>query len=84
MDSNIQLGFQLLLVGMVSVFFILSIVILIGKMLITVANKYANEQDVIIMPKKPSRNNNQHIAAITAVVDFVTEGRGNVESIKKL
>jgi len=83
MDPNIQLGLQLLLVGMVSVFFILGIVIIIGKVLIFVANKFAPEPSQSIMPQRVS-SNGKHIAAITAVVETVTQGRGSIASIKKM
>ena len=53
MDPNIQLGFQLLLVGMLSVFFILGIVVGLGKVLILTVNKYAPQSS-----KPYVRNNN--------------------------
>jgi len=83
MDPNIQLGLQLLLVGMLSVFFILSIVILIGKGLIHIANKFAPKPQKEILPKRVS-SNGRHIAAITAVVETVTQGRGRIKSINKI
>lgn len=83
MDSNIQLGFQLLLVGMLSVFFILGIVIGIGKALILIVNKYASEQKSSTIKRVPS-NNNKHLAVITAVVEVITLGKGSVQSIKKI
>ena len=82
MDPNIQLGLQLLLVGMLSVFFILGIVIFIGKGLIHLANKFTPVPQKEILPKRVS-SNGRHIAVVTAVVETVTQGRGRIKSINK-
>lgn len=83
MDPNIQIGFQLLLVGMISVFFILGIVVCLGKILILAVNKYGPQ-----VSKPTIIDNNtidkKHLVVISSVVDLVTNGSGVVKSIKKV
>jgi len=83
MDQNIQLGIQLLMVGMLSVFIILGIVVSLGKLLILTVNKYSKE------PQKQKRHQNNrinrnHLVALSAVVETVTQGQGVIKSITKV
>lgn len=83
MDPNIQIGFQLLLVGMISVFFILGIVVGLGKILILTVNKYGPQvsEPTII---DNSTIDKKHLVVLSSVVDLVTNGSGVVKSIKKV
>lgn len=83
MSENYQLAIQLLLVGMVSVFFILGIVVTLGKLLIFSVNKFYPEPAVTVIPRKKSLDNSK-LAVIASVVEHVTEGKGIVKSIKKI
>ena len=74
MQTDITNALILLLVGMISVFVILSLVVLSAKALIYLVNRYLsdNEKDQI----KPAI-----IAAATSVVEEITQGKGKIESI---
>jgi len=81
MTENLNLGFQLLVVGMVSVFMILGIVVLIGKLLITAVNKWSAEEH---FTSKVDKIDKKKIAVISAVVQTITKGTGIVGSINKI
>ena len=81
MTDNVNLGLQLLVVGMISVFFILGIVVVIGKLLITSVNKWSTKNHSGISDNHIDR---KQIAVISAAVQTVTKGKGTVSSIKKI
>ncbi len=87
MAENISLALQLLLVGMVTVFFVLGVVVLLGRTLIYIVNKYSPE---VVTPKKQGgrpitrKVSSKKIAIITAIVNNVSAQQGVVRSIKKL
>ena len=56
--ENIETAILLMVVGMATVFVILLIVIYLGKLLITLVNKYAPEED-----RKSTRLNSSHTLA---------------------
>lgn len=86
--DNLGIGVQLMIVGMVTVFVILLIVINLGKVLINVVNKIAPEEEVA--PKKAAQT--APVAAIDAntkaildqVVSQLTGGKGRVASARKI
>lgn len=83
-DFNTAL--MLMMVGMVTVFCILLIVIYLGKGLILLVNKYAPEETV---PDKkaaqgPAAIPGNILAAISAAVTVVTQGKGKVSKVEKL
>lgn len=68
---------------MITVFAVLSIVVLSGSLLISLVNKYAPDpvkESKLIKPLV----SNKEIAVLTAVVHHVTKGRGKIESIEKM
>lgn len=84
--ENFQTGLLLMVVGMVTVFLILLIVIYLGKLLICLVNKYAPEE--IVAPKgrpasAPALIPGNILAAITAAVNVVTHGKGKVVKVEK-
>lgn len=89
--ENLGYGLLLMLVGMVTVFVVLLIVIGLGKLLINLVNKYAPEE--VVKAARPvvatvgAVNNNSVsdpvVAAIVSAVSTVTNGKGKVTSIKK-
>ena len=85
MTEELNLALQLLLIGMVSVFLILGIVVALGKLLVTAVNRISPE--VVTTPKKRTKIatsfNPKKLAALTAVVDIVTQQQGVIKSIKK-
>lgn len=83
MTENLNIALQLLIVGMLSVFFILAIVVGLGRLLIFTINKYSPA----VIEKPATRlvsTENQEIAVLTSVVEIVTQGRGKIKSIKKI
>jgi hypothetical protein len=83
MTENIQLAIQLLVVGMLSVSFILAIVTGLARLLIYLVNSFGSagygsviHRKTAISPKK--------IAAIIAATDNITGGKAKIQSINKL
>ena len=83
MTENLEIGLQLLFVGMVSVFAILGFVVVVGKILILSVNKFAGTDNTPSLPKVKSLDN-RHVAVLTSVVNLVTQGKGEINSIKKI
>lgn len=83
MSENIELALQLLIVGMLSVFFILGIVTGLARLLIMLVNKYYPELDNSLSKKKKNIEQKK-VAVIASVVDLITNGKGVIQSIKKL
>ena len=84
--ENLETALLLMVVGMATVFAILVIVIYLGKLLISLVNKYAPEEQL------PAKQGTQSpvsiprniVAAITAAVNVVTQGKGKVAKIEKI
>jgi oxaloacetate decarboxylase gamma subunit len=89
MSPDIQTAFSLLLIGMLSVFVILFLVVSAGRLLIYVVNTYfpnTADEGSLGIPKtiyKPRSINRKKLAAITAAVDQVTQGRGKIITIER-
>ena len=84
METNISNAFVLLVIGMTTVFLILSLVVIAGNLLIKVVNRYSVEEVVHNKFESARAIQPEILAAITAVVDTVTQGNGVVEHIEKL
>ncbi len=83
MSENISLAIQLMLVGMISVFSILGIVVLLGHVLINAVNKYApHSQDKA--EQVEGAISRQKLAVLSAAIEILTKGKGVVKSVKKL
>lgn len=83
------LGLQLLIVGMLTVFAILLIVIFGGKLLINVVNMFAPEEVASAKKKVAATTSNgvvdpSTMAILQEVVKQITGGKGRVESAKKV
>ena len=65
---------------MITVFVILSLVVVLGKILILTVNKFFPEETVSQAPSLSAKK----IAAITATVEFLTGGKGKITGIRKL
>ena len=84
--ENLNIALLLMIVGMATVFAILLIVIYLGKGLIALVNKYAPEEAA---PAKQAANApaavpGNIVAAISAAVTVVTQGKGKVAKVEKL
>ncbi len=80
---------QLMVVGMLTVFCILLIVIGLGTLLIKLVNKYAPEEVTSQKPVAAAQAAAQQVdatvkAVIDAVVAQITGGKGHTEKITKL
>ena len=87
--EHMTLGLQLLVVGMLTVFAILLIVIFGGKLLIGLVNMVAPEEVVSAKKKVPVANTGNSVdpstmAILHEVVKQITAGKGRVESARKL
>ena len=76
--SEMSTALSLLVIGMITVFIVLLLVVITGNLLIWFVNQVANgsnEHDGI-SPEK--------IAAITSAVEVATKGKGHIKSIKSI
>jgi len=87
--ENLPEAFKLLVVGMLTVFCILLIVIYFGKLLIALVNKYAPEE--IAKPAKAALKSTpsaavdqQTMSIIQAAVSQLTGGKGKVSKVEKV
>lgn len=85
MTDTLNLALQLLLVGMLSVFTILAIVVGIGRLLITLVNKYSPEPVKTVLTSRPSHViSSKKLAVLSSVIDIVTDQQGVIKSVKKI
>ena len=84
--ENLETALLLMVVGMATVFAILLIVIYLGKLLISLVNKYAPEEQLPAKQWAPSPFPfpENFVPAITAAVNVVTQGKGKVAKIEKI
>ena len=86
--ENLGIGLQLLVVGMLTVFAILLIVINGGKLLIKVVNAIAPEEVAVakktVAQATPGAVDAPTMAVLQEVVKQLTGGKGRVESAKRV
>lgn len=85
--ENLGIGVELMIVGMLTVFCILLIVINLGKILIKIVNRIAPEE--VVAPKKaaaaaPVAIDATTMAILEQTVSQITGGKGHVASAKKI
>jgi oxaloacetate decarboxylase gamma subunit len=84
MEESLSIAFSIMVVGMITVILILGLVVVIGKMLIRITNRYWPLPET---PGKPGTRkgliSSGTMAAIIAAVEAVTGGQGNVTKIEK-
>lgn len=84
--DNLGIGFELMVVGMSTVFLILLIVIWGGKLLIKAINKIAPEE--VVSLKKDTTSgaavDSSTMAILQQVVSQITRGKGRVSSAKRI
>ncbi len=81
--ANIGLGFELMIVGMLTVFAILLIVIYGGKLLIVVCNKIF-PAEAAVHHRSADEDFSSVRLVLEAAVNKITAGKGHITSIKKL
>lgn len=86
MEQNIGNAITIMLVGMATVFLILSLVVVIGNVIIRTTNRYFPGADSVKLRKSEVEDNSAtgKIAAIVAAVDVVTHGKGQITKITKV
>ena len=84
--ENLSTAFRLMAVGMVTVFIILLVIIILGKLLTMLVNKYAPAEEVTSPKhsKTPAPIPGNILAAITAAVNVVTQNKGKITKIEKM
>ena len=85
--EDLGLALELILVGMITVFLILSLVVLIGNLIIGFVNKYLPEkakQLVLDTGNSTDEISRKKLAALVTAVKIVTKGKGRVTKIEKL
>jgi oxaloacetate decarboxylase gamma subunit len=75
---------SIMLVGMVTVFFILFVIVGIGNVIIRLSNKYLPEETGKEKAQKSKNPSNNTYAAIEAAIEIVTKGKGKVTNTKKI
>jgi oxaloacetate decarboxylase gamma subunit len=88
MPAQLQTALLLLVVGMITVFAILSLVVFTGRILIWVVNKYFSPEEKLNFDYKvpyidEASINKKKLAAIMAAVEVATAGEGKVLKIEK-
>ncbi len=86
MSETFSTALIILLVGMITIFLVLSLVVFSGNMLIRIVNRFYKEEIPIIEEKtKPfAEDQKKKIASIVSAVDIVTQGKGKITSIQKI
>lgn len=85
--EHLGIGLQLMIVGMCTVFAILLIVIYGGKLLISIVNKIAPEEEAVAKKTVTAQTgvvDASTMAVLQEVVKQLTGGKGHVESAKKI
>lgn len=92
MSGDLQTALVVLIVGMTTVFSILSLVVLAGSLLIRIVNRFfpapiiqsgtTNTPSPILSDK--TSFNKSKLAAIVAAVDLITDHKGIVEKIERV
>jgi oxaloacetate decarboxylase gamma subunit len=81
MTTSIANALTLMVIGMITVFVVLFLVYLTGRLLIQLVNRWT--------PEKPDSSDpvqhisNDKIAAITAAIEAVTQGQASITNIQK-
>jgi Na+-transporting methylmalonyl-CoA/oxaloacetate decarboxylase gamma subunit len=88
MDNTLSDALLLMFVGMTSVFTVLTIVVTGGTLLIKLVNSLESSTEVEHIARARSSDSNviqkKKVAAITAVVAHVTNGKGHIDKISKI
>ncbi len=85
MNEAYSTAFLLLFVGMITVFIILAMVTIAGKLIIFTVNKYVPEVENENLKKGKDSVviNSKKLSAIVAAVDILTNGRARIDKIEK-
>ncbi len=81
MEPTISSALSLLVVGMITVFVVLALVVMTGNLLIRIVNAFAKE---IPVAPSPSSIDPNKLAAITAAVEIATGGKGKITKVERV
>jgi len=93
MNESLSQALLVMVVGMITVFIVLGLVVLTGKLLIRFVNHFLPEaakfspkpsRTTPVIPTSTTSFNEKKLAAIVAAVDVVTKGQGRITNIEKL
>lgn len=84
MEQNIGNALSVMIVGMVTVFFILWLVVIIGNVTIRLTNKFLPSVVIDKKSKDSNLESDSKIAAIVAAVNIATNGKGHITKITKV
>ena len=90
MEEQLSQGFIIMVIGMATVFLVLFLVTVTGKVLIWAVNTLTTEEKEprisgrAITAKVRQEKDQAKIAAIIAAVDVVTAGKGRIEKIERI
>jgi len=83
-EHDLFVALELMVVGMVTVFLILMLVVFIGNLIIRIVNQYFPEPEITKPKAVRPELDNKLVSVITAAVKVVTHGKGRVTRIEKL
>ena len=86
MSENLYTALLLLIVGMITVFSILFLVVQTGRILIYLVNRFSSNAAITHEPTPRLISKAIHpkkLAAIVATVELVTQGKGQIQNIEK-
>lgn len=89
MTESIQLALSLLAIGMTTVFAILSLVVLSGRLVVWTSNRLVREtlidtsRSPRISTSASPKTDVSNLAAIIGTVEHLTQGRGTITRIEK-
>lgn len=86
MSENLYTAILLFIVGMITVFSILFLVVLTGQTLIRLVNRFSDKSEISHKPTPKLASKTiqpAKLAAIIAVVEVVSKGKAQIQKIEK-
>ena len=77
---DVSAALTLLMIGMITVFVVLLLVVLVGNLLIYFVNRFLSSED----SNSGSAISSKEVAVLTAAVEAVTQGQGTITKIEKI
>ena len=90
MDATLSQALLIMAIGMATVFLVLFMVTITGKVLIWAVNTFGAVEkeprmlDRVVPARKEKIKDQTKLAAIIAAVDLATGGKGRIESIERI
>ena len=82
--SGLGIAFELMVTGMITVFIMLCLVVLIGRVTIAIINKFDKTPEVAKKYIDPNAISANQIIAITTAVNIVTKGKAGGLKIERV